>query len=183
MTRAHYIDNQKFYAALVERAEQVKKALAEGKEKPPVSNYIGECFCKICERRSYAPNFINYSYRDEMIADGIEDCLKAVDNFDVTRVNPFAYFSQIAYYAFLDRIKIEKDQAYTKARLSKELLAEDLMDLGGIVDNNFLDEARDSCVFDIEGYEESQRKKREKANERKRKVDIGGPKGLESFME
>ena len=88
--------------------EQVKK---DGKKPPPVTNYIGECFLKIVNHLSYRPNFINYTYREEMISDGIENCLQYVHNFNPEKSdNPFAYFTQIIYYAFLRRIQKEKKQ-------------------------------------------------------------------------
>ena len=82
---------------------------------PPVTNYIGECFLKIATHLSYRPNFINYSYRDEMISDGIQNCLQYAYNFDPEKSkNPFAYFTQIIYYAFLRRIQAEKKQVHIK---------------------------------------------------------------------
>ena len=78
--------------------------------KPPVTNYIGECFLKIANGLSYRPNFINYTYRSEMVSDGIENCLQYIHNFDPEKSkNPFAYFTQIIYYAFLRRIQKEKE--------------------------------------------------------------------------
>ena len=71
----HYVNNKEFTAAIAEHNNAVKKAIAEGKEPPRVTEYIGECIYKIATRLSTKPNFINYSYRDEMICDGIENCL------------------------------------------------------------------------------------------------------------
>ena len=80
---------------------------------PPVSNYLGECFLKIANHLSYRPNFINYTYRDDMISDGIENCLQYIHNFDPEKSkNPFAYFTQIIYYAFIRRIQKEKKQTH-----------------------------------------------------------------------
>tara|TARA_B100000131_G_scaffold116470_1_gene113426 strand:- start:86 stop:556 length:471 start_codon:yes stop_codon:yes gene_type:complete len=85
---------------------------------PPVTNYIGECFLKIATHLSYRPNFINYTYRDEMISDGIENCLQYVKNFNPEKSkNPFAYFTQIIYYAFLRRIAKEKKQSHIKNKM------------------------------------------------------------------
>jgi hypothetical protein len=101
----HYINNADFLKALIDYKEACKKAKKEKKPKPPIPNYIGECFMKIAEGLSHKPNFINYTYRDEMMSDGIENCLMYFDNFDPTKSkNPFAYFTQIIYYAFLRRI-------------------------------------------------------------------------------
>ena len=94
---------------------QLNKAIKDGKEPPRVSEYIGECIYKIATRLSTKPNFINYSYRDEMICDGIENCLQYINNFNPEKSqNAFAYITQIIYYAFLRRIQKEKKQAAIK---------------------------------------------------------------------
>jgi len=119
---AHYVDNKQFLAAIIEYRDKVAKAAEAGKPKPQVSNYIGECILKIANHLSYKPNFINYSYREEMISDGIENCLQYIDNFDPAKSNnPFAYFTQIIYYAFLRRIAKEKKQTYIKGKMIQEL--------------------------------------------------------------
>lgn len=115
---AHYVDNKKFYDALVEYKQSVDNAIANNLEKPRVSNYIGECFLKIATHLSYKANFINYSFKDDMISDGIENCLTAVEKFDPTRsTNPFAYYTQIIFFAFIRRIQKEKKQQATKYKL------------------------------------------------------------------
>ena len=115
---AHYVNNKEFLAAMIERREQIKEAEEKGIDPPRVSNYIGECIYKIATHLSYKPNFINYSYRDEMISDGIENCLQYLDNFNPEKSNnPFAYFTQIIYYAFLRRIAKEKKQTYIRGKL------------------------------------------------------------------
>ena len=102
----HYVDNAKFLEAMREYKKSVNRAKRSKEDKPPVTNYIGECFLKIANHLSYRPNFINYTFRDDMIADGIENCLQYLDNFDpVKSKNPFAYFTQIIYYAFIRRIQ------------------------------------------------------------------------------
>lgn len=119
---AHYVDNKKFYEALVEYRKQVDYAIANGLEKPRVSNYIGECFLKIATHLSYKANFINYTFKDDMISDGIENCLTAVEKFDPTRgTNPFAYYTQITFFAFVRRILKEKKQQATKYKLLENI--------------------------------------------------------------
>jgi len=114
----HYVDNAKFLEAMKEWKDQCKDAEASGDEKPKISNYIGECFLKIANGLSYRPNFINYSYRQEMISDGIENCLQYIHNFDPDKSkNPFSYFTQIIYYAFVRRIQKEKKQTTIKHKL------------------------------------------------------------------
>jgi len=115
--RDHYIDNNLFFTEMSEWRKQVDAADAAELPHPPVTHYIGECFMKIAEHLSRKPNFINYPYRDEMISDGIENCLLYAYNFDPKKSkNPFSYFTQIIYYAFLRRIQKEKKQAYIKLK-------------------------------------------------------------------
>ena len=119
---AHYVNNADFLAAIAKYKKEVKEAQEQGLPKPIVSNYIGECILKIANHLSYKPNFINYSYRDDMILDGIENCIQYIDNFDPDKSNnPFAYFTQIIYYAFLRRIAKEKKQAYIKGKLIQDM--------------------------------------------------------------
>jgi hypothetical protein len=119
---AHYVNNADFLAAIKEYKQQVLDAEASGLPKPQVSNYIGECILKIANHLSYKPNFINYSYKDDMILDGIENCIQYIDNFDPNKSsNPFAYFTQIIFYAFLRRIAKEKKQSYIKNKLIREM--------------------------------------------------------------
>lgn len=118
----HYINNQEFLAALLDHREKVLAAREAGTAVPPVSNYIGDCFIKIAKHLSYKSNFINYSYKDEMISDAIENCLAVVDNFDPSKSkNPFAYFTQITFFAFVRRIQREKKQMATKFRYIDQL--------------------------------------------------------------
>jgi len=87
---------------------------------PPVSDYMGECFYKIATHLSFRPNFINYTYREEMVGDGIENCIRYAKNFNPEKSkNPFAYFTQIIYYAFLRRIAKEKKQTTIKEKIVK----------------------------------------------------------------
>ena len=126
--KAHYVSNKDFLAAMIEWKDRVRAAEAEGDERPQVTNYIGECFLKIANHLSYRPNFINYTYRDEMISDGIENCLQYIDNFDPEKSkNPFSYFTQIIYFAFIRRITREKKQSLIKDKLLKSSNIEDMI--------------------------------------------------------
>ena len=119
---AHYVNNAEFLAALIEYRNKVKEAQESGKPKPQIPNYVGECILKIANHLAYKPNFINYSYRDDMVLDGIENCIQYIDNFNPDKSNnPFAYFTQIIHYAFLRRITKEKKQAYIKGKLIQEM--------------------------------------------------------------
>ena len=120
-TKNDYIDNKVFYAAMTEWKERVVAAEDAGETKPPVTDYIGQCFLDIATHLSYRPNFINYPYREEMISDGIENCVMYASNFNPEKSkNPFSYFTQIIYYAFLRRIQKEKKQSYVKYKMTME---------------------------------------------------------------
>ncbi|BCU99527.1 MAG: hypothetical protein CM15mV28_0950 [Thaumasvirus sp.] len=113
-----YVDNQEFLAAIIKYKEKVDHAKEKKLPKPRVNNYIGGCFLKIATHLSYRPNFINYMYKDDMVCDGIENCIQYIDNFDPAKSrNPFAYFTQIVYYAFLRRIAKEKRQMDIKEKI------------------------------------------------------------------
>jgi hypothetical protein len=171
----HYINNPDFLKALVEYKEKSKDALSKGKPKPPIPKYIGECWMKIAEGLSHKPNFINYTYRDEMIADGIENCLQYFENFDPDKSNnPFAYFTQIVYYAFLRRIGKEKKQLYVKYKATEQfgILDEyEMAELEELGSKQF--EVYDNIAEFIETYEDT--KKSKKAATKK-------AKGLEKFL-
>jgi len=116
--KEHYLNNKEFLEALVIYRKKVNEAKNAGEPHPKVPDYIGECFLKIATHLSYRPNFVNYMFKDDMICDGIENCLQYIDNFDPAKsTNPFAYFTQIIYYAFLRRIQKEKKQLDIKTKL------------------------------------------------------------------
>ena len=127
--KPHYVDNKKFLEAMIEHRDKCEKAEKQNKKKPEVTNYIGECFLKIANHLSYRPNFINYTFRDDMISDGIENCLQYMYNFNPDKSkNPFAYFTQIIYYAFIRRIQKEKKQTLIKNKLISNVGVEQMMD-------------------------------------------------------
>ena len=113
----HYVNNKEFSQAVVDYVKRVEEAEAAGEPRPDVTNYIAECFMKIAEGLARKPNFNRYTYRDEMVMDAVENCLKAITNYNIetaTRTgnpNAFAYFTQISYYAFLRRLSKEQRQA------------------------------------------------------------------------
>ena len=115
---ADYIDNTKFYEAIVERKVLLKQAEEKGLSKPQISNYLGECIVLIATKLASKGNFNGYSYKDEMISDGIENCIVYFDKFDSENYkNPFAYFTQIIYFAYLRRIGKEKQQFLLKHKI------------------------------------------------------------------
>ncbi len=126
--KPHYVNNKEFLQAMIDWKASVLEAEANDESRPQVTNYIGECFLKIANHLSYRPNFINYTYREEMISDGIENCLQYIDNFDPEKSkNPFAYFTQIIYFAFVRRITREKKQSKIKDKLLKSSNIEDMI--------------------------------------------------------
>ncbi len=164
---AHYVNNADFLAAIKEYKQKVLEAEESGAEKPQVSNYIGECILKIATHLSYKPNFINYSYKDDMILDGIENCIQYIDNFDPTKSsNPFAYFTQIIFYAFLRRIAKEKKQSYIKNKLIKdmpfELFELQEQDESGNYHNTYIDYMQASALDSGEEFYAAKAAKKKK---------------------
>lgn len=175
----NYINNEDFLKALTEYKSKVQEAKHTGAEKPAIPNYIGECFMKIAEGLSHKPNFINYTYRDEMISDGIENCLMYFANFDETKSkNPFAYFTQVIYFAFLRRIQKEKKQLYVKYKATEMMgILDEFEMLEGEDGSTKQFELYDNIAEFIENYELGRAaKKAEKAAAKK-------PKGVEKFLE
>ena len=174
----HYVNNAEFLAALLDYKAQVQKAKDAGLDIPPISNYIGDCFIKIATHLSYKSNFINYSFKDDMISDGIENCLTAVAKFDPSKSsNPFAYYTQIIYFAFIRRIQKEKKQLYIKYKSTEHI---------GVLDEGMLFETADGQtkqfeMYDnisefIENYEDSRAAKKAEKEAKKK------PEGVERFL-
>jgi len=114
----HYVNNKEFLAALIKYREDKEIAVLQNKPKPPIPRYIGECFLKIANHLSFKPNFVNYMFKEDMISDGIENCVQYIHNFNPEKSqNPFAYFTQIIHYAFLRRIQREKRQLEIKNKI------------------------------------------------------------------
>jgi len=124
----HYVNNKELLEALIEYRAKVAEAAANDQPKPRISNYLGSCFLKIATHLSYKPNFVNYMFREDMISDGIENCVQYIHNFDPNKSkNPFAYFTQIIHYAFLRRIQREKRQLDIKNKIVEKTGFEMLM--------------------------------------------------------
>jgi len=128
----HYIDNEKFLKEMIIYKRGFDEAKSKDELPPMISEYLGECFMKIAQRLSFRPNFINYAFKDDMISDGIENCVQYIKNFNPEKSsNPFAYFTQIIYFAFLRRIEKEKKQLYIKYKTMEEYSSlEDHVDMG-----------------------------------------------------
>ena len=128
----HYVNNKEFLAAIVAYKQSIVDAEALGQPKPRITNYLGECFLKIATHLSYKPNFVNYMFKDDMICDGIENCVQYINNFNPDKSkNPFAYFTQIIHYAFLRRIQKEKRQMDIRAKIIERSGFDEVMSADG----------------------------------------------------
>jgi len=131
----YYVNNKEFLAAITDYREKVFAAKEADKPRPRVTNYLGSCFLKIATHLSYKPNFVNYMFREDMISDGIENCVQYIHNFNPEKSqNPFAYFTQIIHYAFLRRIQKEKKQLEIKTKIIERTGFDEVM----VIDSNEL---------------------------------------------
>ena len=131
----HYVNNKELLEALIVYRAKVAHAKENDLPKPRITNYLGSCFLKIASHLSYKPNFVNYMFREDMISDGIENCVQYIHNFDPEKSrNPFAYFTQIIHYAFLRRIQKEKKQLDIKTKIIEKTGYDEVM----MVDDNQL---------------------------------------------
>ena len=169
----HYVDNAKFLEAMKEYKQLCEDAKKNNKEKPLVTNYIGGCFLKIANHLSYRPNFINYTFKDDMISDGIENCLQYLDNFNPEKSkNPFAYFTQIIYYAFIRRIQKEKKQTHVKHKMIEKQEYLPYVTMEG-----------DQTNYSVNGFDINLLVPDEAVYKPKKKETKDDPKGLENFMD
>tara|TARA_B100001113_G_scaffold23175_1_gene16981 strand:- start:290 stop:766 length:477 start_codon:yes stop_codon:yes gene_type:complete len=124
----HYVNNKELLEALIVYRGKVAHAKENDLPKPRITNYLGSCFLKIATHLSYKPNFVNYMFREDMISDGIENCVQYIHNFDPEKSrNPFAYFTQIIHYAFLRRIQKEKKQLDIKTKIIEKTGYDEVM--------------------------------------------------------
>jgi hypothetical protein len=136
----HYVNNKEFLAALIAYRENVELAKLRGEPKPKITNYLGECFLKIATHLSFKPNFVNYMFKDDMICDGIENCVQYIHNFNPEKSqNPFAYFTQIIHYAFLRRIQKEKKQLEIKNKILERTGFDQVFEDNSIDGSNYSD--------------------------------------------
>jgi hypothetical protein len=177
--KVHYVDNSKFYLAILEHKKKCQEAALQGLESPRLSNYIGECIYKIASKLANKPCFMNYSFRDEMIGDAIENSILYFNDYDPERgKNPFAYFTQVTYFAFLRRISKEEKNRYIKYKNFQETIMNNghsslLLDAD---DNHLLSVAvYDNITEFMDRYE-----KKEEAKKAKRKL---AKEGLTKFYE
>ena len=188
--KPHYVNNKEFSLSVVDYVKLVNEAQKAGTKLPIVPDYIATCFLKIAQGLSHKANFIRYTYREEMVMDAVENCLKAITNYNIeaaTRTgnpNAFAYFTQICYYAFLRRLAKEKKQQDIKFKYIEKAGIEDFImgaDTDSTIDSTtraFVDQLRDRISV-VRGKDESIKEfaKEEKKKEKARKAE-----GLELFM-
>lgn len=169
--KLHYVNNAEFYKEMKEYIAAVKKAKRAKEPLPKVTQYIGECILSIANKLANKPNFMNYPFREEMISDGIENSLQYINNFDPKKSkNPFAYFTQIIYFAFVRRIQKEKKQLYTKYRLIEESLIHDIADSEHLQNTKYGSDQADLNMHEfVENFEKSKESKKQKAKEAKKK--------------
>jgi len=159
-SKNHYVDNAKFLEEMVAYRKMVSDAKDKGLARPKVPEYIGHCFLEIATNLSHKPNFANYQYREDMIMDGVENCLQYIDNFDPSKSNnPFSYFTQITYYAFVRRIQKEKKTLYVKYKAIQDSL---LHDDEVTITQYGSDHAHSQMEEFIKQYEESKQSKKKK---------------------
>ena len=179
--RPHYVNNAEFSHAVVDYVKVVRDAKAKDKKIPTVPDYVASCFLKIAEGLSHKSNFIRYTYREEMVMDAVENCLRAIENYNLetaTRTgkpNAFAYFTQISWYAFLRRIAKEKKQQDIKFKYLSQSGLDDFVDIGD--DNQaavthagqFIDTLKDRIGkvkaqdYAIKEYSKTQKKRKRKS--------------------
>jgi hypothetical protein len=183
--KPHYVNNREFSQKVVDYVATVRQAEAEGNSLPVVTDYIANCFLKIAEGLSHKSNFIRYTYREEMVMDAVENCLKAITNYNIeaaTRTgnpNAFAYFTQICYYAFLRRIAKEKKQQDIKFKWIEKASVDEFLQSG--YDNAdsgryFVDQLRSR----IDKVKDTDKQLKDFAKEEKAKIKKA--KGIELFM-
>lgn len=176
--RRNYVNNPEFLEAIVKYKKLCQEAEDSGDDPPRVPNYIGECLYQIATRLATKPNFSGYTYKDEMISDGLENAIQALGNFNPEKSqNPFAYFTQIIWYAFLRRIDKEKKQLYIKHKVTESSVIH-----GTAVDKESGD-AGDAMYIDLNNdYMNDFVSTYEKRMESKKKQPTTAKKGLEKFI-
>ncbi len=168
----HYVNNAEMLAAIKQYRADIAKAKEEGTEPPRIPEYIGECILKIANRLSHKHNFINYSYRDDMILDGIENCMHCITSFDPDKSsNPFSYFTQVIYFAFLRRIAKEKKQSYIRGKLIQEM-AFDSFELQDHDDDADFKNAYTAFIQSHSNFDDSFVKKKEKKKVEKQSLEV-----------
>jgi hypothetical protein len=170
----HYIDNKQFYTALLLHKRNVEDARAKGLQDPRIPPYIGECLYKIANRLSLKPNFISYTFRDEMVSDGLENCVSYLNNFNPEKSdNPFAYFTQIMWFAFIRRIDKEKKHLYIKQKTLENFYFEGMLAEQALNEDKNVTVNLDNDYMKglVESYDKKQAEKQRKSKSRRQGVE------------
>lgn len=176
----HYVNNEDLLKALIEHRKAIAQAKKRKQESPMVNEYIGTCFLKIAEHLSRKPNFMSYTFREDMISDAVENCIQYADNFNPAKSkNPFAYFTQIIYFAFLRRISKEKKQLYIKYKATEQLGL--LQDVGQNIENTGQDEHTFKVYENISDFIQTFEQGR-KQKKRKKAPVVAAAKGIMKFI-
>lgn len=173
--KLHYVNNPEFLAHMKIYVEQVKEHKLASKSPPQVSDYIGECLTSIANKLANKPNFVNYPFRDDMVADGIENSLRYINNFDPNKSsNPFAYFTMIIYNAFVRRIEQEKTQLATKYRMISECLIHEVSGDNHKQQTKYGSEQADLNMHEfLDNFEKSRERKKAKTKTHNKKKVYG----------
>ena len=189
----HYVNNAEFSQSVVDYVTTVNEAKESKIEIPKVPDYVAQCFLRIAEGLSHKSNFIRYTYREEMVMDAVENCLKAINNYDIAaatrtgKPNAFAYFTQITWYAFLRRIAKEKKQQEIKMKYIANSGAEDFMidengdATSGLVAGAFVDTLK--TRIDKIRYVDSEIKEYAKVEKKRKKRTVHADSDLSEFLE
>ena len=179
--KPHYVNNREFSYAVVDYVKSCVDASEKGEDRPKVTDYIATCFMKICEGLSHKPNFIRYTYRDEMVMDGVENCLRAIHNYNIdtaTRTgkpNAFSYFTQIAFFAFIRRITREKKQQDIKVMFLEQADVESFItsiDVNSPVDQAYVDTLRNKIAAIKEKDSAIKKFKKEEKEKEKKNLEL-----------
>ena len=177
----YYVDNKKFYEEMKKYIDNCRECEEQGDDYPRIPNYIGECFYKISTRLATKPNFASYSYKEEMIGDAIENYIHYVKSFNPDKyMNPFAYFTQVAWNSFIHRINKEKRHQYIKYKSFENIVVNNqnfisqVGDSGHIIPAEFHENTQKFISSFEENLEKAKKKKEEKREEKK---------ALEKFIE
>ena len=170
---SHYVNNAEFYKHMKEHIVAVNKAKRNKTPLPKISDYIGECIISIANKLVNKPNFANYPFREEMVSDGVENCLLYLNNFNPRKSkNPFAYFTQIIYFAFIRRIEKEKKHLYTKYRMIEDALSYELSDSEHSVISKYGSDYADQNMHEfVQNFEKKTEEKKKILQDKKKKTN------------
>jgi hypothetical protein len=189
--KPHYVNNALFSQSVVDYVASKNAAVAKGEVPPIVTNYIAECFLKICEGLSHKANFVRYTYREEMVMDAVENCLKAIENYNLetaTRTgkpNAFAYFTQISWFAFLRRIEKEKKQQDIKMKYMEQSGIENFLDneLGDAQSNQVAAAFVDQLRFRIDEIKDKDKEWKEIVKKERKRRTVKVDSDLGDFID